>query len=606
MDSTAEDSPGRRGPQAAVGSEGGFSSQIRGMIAALWMSRQRNTLFLLAGGLIAIVGATAYAQVRFNAWNGPFYDALAHKNVPEFVQQLIVFAELAGVLLALNVAQVWLNQKSKLVLREGLVEDLLGGWMSPLRAFRLSHAGEIGANPDQRIHEDAKHLTELTTELGIGLLQSTLLLVSFIGVLWLLSDKMVLAMAGIPFVPQGYMVWCALAYAGVASLLSWWVGRPLIPLNAERYAREADFRFALVRANEEIEGIALYGGEADEKTRLQSGFDVVVSVSERLVRAVTGLTWVTAGYGWFTIIAPIVVAAPAYFKSGMSFGELMILVGAFNQVQQSLRWFVDNFASIADWRATLLRVASFRNTLSTLDALGRNESQIELAESHDGSIRIDDLAITAESGCVMLGENPVELKSGERVLVVGDEAQDAILFRAVSGLWRWGGGRIALPPRQSVIFMPSPGYIPPGTLRSMLSFPRSAEPHSAAEIADALAAVGLEHLRSLLDKDERWDRRLSDSEKQCLSVARAILHRPSWVVMNGALVGLELETRRRIEAVFSQDLPQVGVLDIGRDPNESGFFNRTVNLAHDPDGPCFRPFGDAGDEARDVEAASAE
>ena len=359
------------GGGTAVRSDGGFFSQVRGMIAALWTSRQRNTILFLVVALIAIVGATAYAQVRLNAWNEPFYDALAHKNFSEFVRQLIVFAELAGVLLALNVAQMWLNQKSKLVLREGLVEDLLSEWLSPLRAFRLSHAGEIGANPDQRIHEDARHLTELTTDLGIGLLQSTLLLLSFIGVLWVLSDKMVLAMAGFPFVPQGYMVWCALIYAGVASFVSWRVGRPLIALNAERYAREADFRFALVRANEEVEGVTLYGGEADERARLQGVFSAVVEVSERLVRAVTGLTWVTAGYGWFTIIAPILVAAPAYFHSGMTLGELMMLVGAFNQVQQSLRWFVDNFASIADWRATLLRVASFRNTLSTMDELGR-------------------------------------------------------------------------------------------------------------------------------------------------------------------------------------------------------------------------------------------
>ena len=247
------------------------------------------------------------------------------------------------------------------------MEDLLAQWLSPARAFRLSQAGDIGANPDQRIQEDARRLTELTTDLGIGLLQSTLLLLSFIGVLWVLSDRMVLAMAGYPFVPQGYMVWCALIYAGLASFVSWRVGRRLIPLNAERYAREADFRFALVRVNEEVEGITLCGGEADERARLQGSFGPVVAVAERLVRAVTGLTWVTAGYGWFTIAAPILVAAPAYFHSAMTFGELMMLVGAFNQVEQSLRWFVDNFPSIAEWRATLLRVASFRHTLSMMD-----------------------------------------------------------------------------------------------------------------------------------------------------------------------------------------------------------------------------------------------
>jgi putative ATP-binding cassette transporter len=206
---------------------------------------------------------------------------------------------------------------------------------------------------------------------------------------------MVLAMAGYPFVPQGYMVWCALIYAGLASFVSWRVGRPLIWLNAERYAREADFRFALVRANEEVEGVTLCGGEADERARLEGVFRSVVDVAERLVRAMTGLIWVTAGYGWFTIVAPILVAAPAYFNSAMTFGELMMLVGAFNQVQQSLRWFVDNFPSIADWRATLLRVASFRNTLSTMDDLDQNAGQIELAETDDGGIRMDDLELAA-------------------------------------------------------------------------------------------------------------------------------------------------------------------------------------------------------------------
>src|SRR5271166_5703328 len=198
MHSMATERPKPSGRGAALHSDGGLSLQVRGMIAALWASRQRNTIVFLAVALIAVVGVTAYAQVRLNAWNEPFYDALAHKNVSGFVQQLAVFAELAGILLALNVAQTWLNQKSKLVLREGVVEDLLAQWLSPARAFRLSQAGDIGANPDQRIQEDAKHLTELTTDLGIGLLQSTLLLLSFIGVLWSFPTRWSLPWRAIP------------------------------------------------------------------------------------------------------------------------------------------------------------------------------------------------------------------------------------------------------------------------------------------------------------------------------------------------------------------------------------------------------------------------
>jgi len=206
----------------------GVYEQVTGMLSALWASRERNKILALGMALTAVVGATAYAQVRLNAWNQPFYNALARKDLSEFVQQLGVFAMLAGALLILNVAQMWLNQTSKVVLRRGLVDDLMTQWMAPSRAFRLSNAGEIGANPDQRIQQDAGHLTDLTTDLGIGLLQSTLLLLSFIGVLWILSDRMVLTFNGHSLVLPGYMVWCALIYAGVASIVSWWVGRPLI------------------------------------------------------------------------------------------------------------------------------------------------------------------------------------------------------------------------------------------------------------------------------------------------------------------------------------------------------------------------------------------
>src|SRR5271157_3808637 len=205
-----------------------FFSQFKTMASALWTSRERNKIALLGAGLVVVVGATAYSQVRLNAWNQPFYNALARKDFPLFFEQLWVFAELAGVLLVLNVVQMWLNQSSKVVLRQGLVNDLLDQWLAPARAFRLSNAGEIGENPDQRIQQDVQHLAELTTDLGIGLLQSSLLLLSFIGVLWILSSHMVLSIFGHTYSPPGYMVWCALFYAGAASLLSWRVGRSLV------------------------------------------------------------------------------------------------------------------------------------------------------------------------------------------------------------------------------------------------------------------------------------------------------------------------------------------------------------------------------------------
>ena len=145
-------------------------------------SPQRTKIVLLGVALVLVIAATAFGQIRLNAWNQPFYNALQHRDLHGFLVQLVIFCIIAGALLVLNVVQTWLNQATKVKLRERLVRDLFDQWLRSRRAFRLTYAGEIGANPDQRIHEDARHLTELSTDLGIGLLQSSLLLGSFIGV----------------------------------------------------------------------------------------------------------------------------------------------------------------------------------------------------------------------------------------------------------------------------------------------------------------------------------------------------------------------------------------------------------------------------------------
>jgi putative ATP-binding cassette transporter len=345
-----------------------LAAQLEMMIRALLASSVRNRLFLLGGAIFAVIVATTYGQIRLNRWNQPFYDSLARRNLHEFFTQLVVFAVIAGAILALNVLQRFLAETIKLKLREGLAQDLIGEWLKPGRAASLAEAGDIGANPDQRMHEDARHLAELSGDLGVELLQSAILLVTFIAVLWKISGSFALTVDGHNYVIPGYMVWAAIFYAGSGSLLSYWVGRNLVARNAERYQRESEIRFALMQTNEHIAAIeAQPDGLRNARTQILGRLDGVLGALWKLVFGVTNLTWVTAGYGWLTLVAPILIAAPAYFAGSLSFGGLMMAVGAFNQVQQSLRWFVDNFSTIADWRATLLRVAEFRRALLVCD-----------------------------------------------------------------------------------------------------------------------------------------------------------------------------------------------------------------------------------------------
>ncbi|WP_245257431.1 ABC transporter ATP-binding protein/permease [Methylocapsa acidiphila] len=570
-----------------------LAHQIRIMGKAFMASANRNALVALGVALCVVVGATAYGQIKLNAWNGPFYDSLSHKNFASFLYQLVVFAGIAGGLLILNVAQTWLNQTTKMKLREGLTADLVDQWLEPNRAFRLAGSGEIGVNPDQRIHEDVRHLTELSTDLGIGLLQATLLLASFIGVLWILSRGIILNIDGLHFAIPGYMVWCALLYAGTASWLSWLVGRPLVRLNAERYAREADLRVALVRVNEHANGIAIHAGESDEKAHLHGELDKVVAMMRRLVSAATRLAWVTAGYGWFAIIAPFIVASPGFFSGDLSLGGLMVAVGAFNQVQQALRWFIDNFSTIADWRATLLRVASFRQALVEMDKLGHKTGQIERLEASDGKLTFDNLGVAAPAGCTALSETHISIAPGERVLIVGaPKVGKTNLFRAIAGLWPWGCGRILLPPRESMFFMSQPPYIPPGSLREVLSFPSPAAAFTDRDLTGALDRMKLSHLAPELDRVAAWENDLSPDELQNIAFSRLLLHKPSWVLIDDAIGRLDAASRAIVIDIFQRELASATVVSIGRQDAPDGFYTRVLHLRKDPEGlrlsPCAR------------------
>ncbi|MGH7004255.1 MAG: ABC transporter ATP-binding protein/permease, partial [Alphaproteobacteria bacterium] len=485
----------------------------------------------------------------------------------------------------LSVAQTWLNQMTRLKLREGLTRDLIGEWLVPRRAFKLSNSGPIGVNPDQRLHEDARHLAEMSTDLGFGLLQASILMISFVGVLWAISSGFVFNVYGYSFSIPGYMVWAAILYAASASWLSWLVGRKLIKYNADRYQKESELRFSLMRVNEHIDAISLYEGEADENRRLGFDVDSLLAAIRLLVTALTQLTWVTSGYGWFTIIAPILVAAPVYFGGNLSFGGLMMAIGAFNQVHAALKWFVDNFGAIADWRATLLRVTSFRQAVQATDIMNGIEQRIKFAEDDRNELVLDALKITAPRITVRLKEKKAVVKEGERVLITSEAGIDrTLLFRAIAGLWPWGAGTVTLPKDTTIIYMPRSPYFPPGSLREAMSYPLGKDGFSDAERVAALHELGLTRLETMLDFSARWERELSDDEQQSLAFARLRLHKPGWEVIDEALDGMEADAHARVMSVLRDHLARSTVVHIGREDKSDHVFSKVLHFVSDPSG----------------------
>jgi putative ATP-binding cassette transporter len=560
-----------------------LSGQLRMMMGAFWASPVRRQLVLLAIALLVIIIATTYATYRLNEWNGPFYDALERRDMAGFLKQLGVFGIIAFCLTLLNVIQTWLNQITALKMREGLARDLANVWLTPGRALKLAGAGSIANNPDQRLHEDTRILAENTTALAIGLVNSTILLGSFIGVLWAISTDFGFNIAGHHVVIPGYMLWATILYALTGSVLSNVVGSMLARLNADRYAREADLRSALVRANENLKPITLARGEPSELARVQDAIGGVLGMLRKLAWALTNLTWVSSGFGWLALVAPIIIASPMYFSGELTFGGLMMAVGAFNQVNTALRWYVQNFSVIADWRATLARVSFFRNALLMADTPSKEGQVINYQHGVEGdgvSVRGVEVYGEPDMGAdghgIKLKEDGFTVEPGERVMVNGDPGTDRhLFFQALAGIWPWGRGEIRLPQAERMILMPQEGYLPTAKLREAITYPSGIPDVTDEALKAALLQVGLDRYVGQLDKVERWDRVLDKEEEAALQVANALLRKPDWLVMDDVLEGLEPEVRVQLIGVL-EGLEGTTLIYVGRSEDFANRFKPKI------------------------------
>jgi putative ATP-binding cassette transporter len=548
-------------------------------LSLLRATRFKNTLLLFAAAIAVVIILNAGAQVRLNAWQGNIYDAIALRDLSVFYRELIVFAVIATILVVLNVSQTWLHETLKINLREAVSVDVLDEWLRPKRAYLLPLAGEVGSHPDQRIQDDARRLADVTTDLGVGLVQSSLLLLSFIGVLWVLSSQVVFVMNGSSFSIPGYLVWCALAYAVIGSFFVWRVGRPLIRANTDLRGEEADFRFLLVRVDEHAEAIALHRGEADERFHLGEALDRVLAKARRIANHLANLTWVSASYGWLGLIAPFILAAPGYFSGTLSLGGLMMVVGAFYQVQQALRWYVDRFPSLAEWNASLLRVMAYRGALMHPEMADQDKARITYAEHPAGKLSLDKVCVSGKGGAISLTEPHLEVARGERVLIAGSpRGGKTTFFRAMAGLWEWGSGTIRLPGKSVVMFLPHRPYIPLGTLREALAYPSPPSRFSEEALQSILCRIRLGRLAPALDKAVRWDQELTLDEQQRLAIGRAVLHKPDWIIQDEAMSELDEDSRALAKSLFKEELSDTALISLGKHAENGGFYDRVIHL----------------------------
>jgi putative ATP-binding cassette transporter len=540
----------------------------------------------LLAAIIAIELALVAIDVILNAWRNRFFNAVQDRNWDSFIYELGYFSVIVIVFVLIAVYQLYLNQWLQIRWRKWLTQRYVGEWLHGANHYRMQLTGDAADNPDQRLTEDIDMFVERTLAIGLGLLSSIVTLASFVVILWGLSAAAPLIIGGVDYTIPGYLVWCALIYATLGTILTHWIGKPLVMLNFTKQRFEADFRFNLVRVRENSEQIALLRGETAEQQRLRDRFGRVVENFQQIMSRTKRLTAFTASYSQVSVVFPYILIAPAYFAEKVQLGFMMQTASAFGSVQGAMSFFISTYRTLAEWRSVVARLDGFEASIAAAQALAARNDLVQLTPSSTDVVDAKQLSLDLPDGRPLVTANGFSVRSGERVLLTGPSGSGkSTLFRALAGIWPFGKGEIKVPANASLMMLPQRPYFPIGSLRGALAYPGAEDAFSDDVLKDALRAVGLPAMTNRLDEQGHWNRTLSLGEQQRLGLLRALLHKPQYLFLDEATASLDEPSEEALYQLLQKQLPATTIISIGHRSTLHAFHDRTI--AFEKDGNRF-------------------
>lgn len=428
-------------------------------------------------------------------------------------------------------------------------------------------------NPDQRIAEDSLLLVQKSVDLVKSLVYNLAKLIAFVAILWQVSKVLKFEIFGMHFEIEGFLLYVALLYTLLCSLITHLIGRRLRGLNFAKQRAEADYRSDLLLVRENAEAVAFMRGEDAERSRFRASFGEIIRNWRSIMNTEFRLECFSASYLKITNLIPIFACLPLYLSRAMSFGDMMQARSAFYSVQDGFAWFMDYYKQIMEWAASVQRIYEF---ISRMDGESANLRAC-VTQSDENSARCEGLSVFTPAGEPLIEDLRFELAPAQFIMLRGKSgAGKSTTLRYAAGLWRYGRGEISLP-RTGVMFIPQKPYLAPLSLKELISYP---QPPRAdyGEFLEILRRVGLEKFARMLNSRADYVKILSGGEAQRLSFARIHYHKPSFVFVDEITSALDPTSARELLLGLRADLPSLGMLAIVHQTGLEDIFERTIEL----------------------------
>jgi putative ATP-binding cassette transporter len=523
-------------------------------------------------------------QVAFegNASNGSLKDT----GVDGFWASMRIFAVLATVATLRTLADLYLVQRFTIRWRVWLTHRLVDDWLGGYAYYRGQLTSTPVDNPDQRIQQDIDIVTTTTgepntpshgsgTTLIFGAVESVLSVASFGVIMWSLSGPLTVFEVTLPRA----LFWIVIVYVLVATVVAFWIGRPLIRLSFLNEFRNASFRYAMIRMKEAASAVGLYRGEEAERRQMAGRLAAVITNYRHWLNRMVLFLGFNLSASQAINPLPYIVQAQRLFAQQISFGDVMQSATAFHAIHDALSFFRNAYDAFAAYRAALIRL----DGLITMNERTRVMPQLSIGESPDAAVHLEDVDVRTPDGHPLIRALDLTLEPGQSVVIKGPSGcGKTTLLESLAGLWPHASGRVRFPVDvRDVMFVSQLPYIPLGDLRAVASYPRPEGEVDRGAIQAALLEVALPHLVIRINEIKDWAKVLSVGEQQRVAFARILLNRPKVVFLDEATSAMDEGLELMLYRLVRDSLPDSIVVSVSHRDTVEQHHDRQLELRGD-------------------------